>query len=123
MALSRPRVPFLEILLDDIEQPLPALPLAFDPIRGFGKRLWHRASRWVLPSITRLTTPASSNIFRCREMVGLDTPKSPLTSPTVAAPPLSRSTISRRSGCASALNTSLAIVLTIRADAADPDRG
>src|SRR5690348_15071380 len=49
-------------------------------------------------------------------MVGLDTPKSRLTSPTVATPPLSRSTMSRRSGCARALNVSLAIVLTIYAD-------
>src|ERR1041385_221762 len=46
-------------------------------------------------------------------MVGLDTPKSRLTSPTVATPPLRRSTMSRRSGCARALNVSLAIVLTI----------
>src|SRR5213078_97760 len=79
-----------------------------------------RARRCVLPSITRLTTPASSSSFRCREMVGLETPKSPVTSPTVATPPLSRSTISRRSGCASALNASLAIMLTIEFDPADP---
>src|SRR5207248_854750 len=72
-----------------------------------------RARRWVLPSITRLTTPASSSVFTCREMVGLETPKSRVTSPTVAAPPLSRSTMSRRSGCARALNASLAILLTV----------
>jgi hypothetical protein len=33
-------------------------------------------------------------------MVGFDTPRSRLASPTVVAPPLSRSTISRRIGCA-----------------------
>ena len=42
-----------------------------------------------------------------------ETPKSRVTSPTVATPPLSRSTISRRSGCARVLNTSLVILLTI----------
>src|SRR5205809_5054858 len=46
-------------------------------------------------------------------MVGLETPKSRVTSPTVATPPLSRSTMSRRSGCARALNASLAILLII----------
>ena len=49
------------------------------------------ARRWVLPSITRLTTPASSSVFRCREIVGLDTPKSRVTSPDgrrAAAEPL-----------------------------------
>src|SRR5439155_2296913 len=66
-----------------------------------------RARRWVLPSITRLTTPACSSIFRCLEMVGLETPKSRVTSPTEATPPLSRSTMSRRSGCDRALNASL----------------
>src|SRR5205814_292324 len=72
-----------------------------------------RARRWVLPSITRLTTPASSSSFRCREMVGLETPKSRVTSPTEAGPRLSRSTMSRRVGCARAANASLAILLTI----------
>src|SRR5207248_7386718 len=46
-------------------------------------------------------------------MVGLETSKSRLTSPTVATPPLSRSTMPRRTGCASALKTSLAILLMI----------
>jgi hypothetical protein len=46
-------------------------------------------------------------------MVGFDTPRSRLASPTVVAPPLSRSTISRRIGCARAANGSLAISLTI----------
>ena len=55
-------------------------------------------------------------------MVGLETPKPRLASPTVAAPPLSRSTISRRSGWASAVNVSLAIVLTIVVDPADDER-
>src|SRR3954466_6797998 len=64
----------------------------------------------------RLTTPASSSSFRCREMVGLETPKSRVTSPTVAEPRLSRSTMSRRSACARALNASLAILLTIYGD-------
>src|SRR5438093_2051401 len=54
----------------------------------------------------------------CREIVGLETPKSRVTSPTVATPPLSRSTMPRRSGCARALNASLAILLIVwtRAD-------
>src|SRR4029078_6667760 len=67
----------------------------------------------VRPSITRLTTPASSSVLRCREIVGFETRKSPLTSATVALPPLSRSTMSRRSGWARALNGSLDILLTI----------
>src|SRR6266511_360982 len=46
-------------------------------------------------------------------MVGLETPRSRLASPTVAAPLLSRSTISRRIGWASAAKASLAIMLTI----------
>src|ERR1035437_108601 len=73
------------------------------------------ASRWVRPTITRLTTPASSSIRRCREMVGFETPEPRVTSPTVAGPPLRRSTISRRSGWARALNVSLAILLIIGA--------
>src|SRR6202034_3046733 len=72
-----------------------------------------RARRWVLPSITRLTTPASSSVRRCREIVGLETSKPYVASPTVAGPWLRRSTISRRSGWARAPNTSLAILLTI----------
>src|SRR5206468_10041605 len=32
-------LPFLQVLADDIEEALPALPLALDPIRGLGKRL------------------------------------------------------------------------------------
>src|SRR5207237_113414 len=79
-----------------------------------------RARRWVLPWIARLTTPASSSSFRCREMVGLETPKSRVTSPTVATPPLSRSTMPRRSGCDKALNASLAIMLTIEVSPANP---
>ena len=71
------------------------------------------ANRCVLPSITRVTTPASSSSFRWREIVGFETPKSRVTSPTVAVPALSRSTMSRRSGWARALNVSLAILLTI----------
>src|SRR5204863_5204936 len=82
-----------------------------------------RARRWVLPSTTRRTRPASSSSFRCREMVGLETPKSRVTSPTVATPPLSRSTMSRRSGCARVLNTSLVILLTIYVDRRTPTRG
>src|SRR5436190_23438849 len=46
-------------------------------------------------------------------MVGLETPKSRVTSPTVATPPLSRSTMPRRSGCARALKASLAILLIV----------
>src|SRR5829696_3845300 len=76
--------------------------------RVSGRSAW----RCVRPSITRVTTPASSSIFGCREMLGFDTPRSRLASPTVAAPPLRRSTISRRVGCASAANASLAISLT-----------
>ena len=38
------------------------------------------------------------------EIVGLETPRPRLASPTVAAPALSRSTISRRIGWASAVN-------------------
>src|SRR3954451_9230161 len=58
-------------------------------------------------------------------MVGLETPSSRLASPTVATPPLSRSTSSRRIGWASAVNVSLAITLTIlcrpEATKEDPD--
>src|SRR5262249_3320281 len=48
--------------------------------------------RWVLPSMTRLTTRASSSVFRWREIAGLETstPRDP--PPTVPPPPLSRST-------------------------------
>ena len=46
-------------------------------------------------------------------MVGLDTPRSRVASPTVVAPPLSRATMSRRVGWASAVNGSLANLLTI----------
>ena len=42
-----------------------------------------------------------------------ETPRPRLASPIVAAPPLSRSTISRRIGCASAAKVSLVIALTI----------
>ena len=38
------------------------------------------------PSITRVTTPASSSIFRCREIVGFETPRSPVTSADRGAP-------------------------------------
>src|SRR5207248_10299965 len=71
------------------------------------------ASRCVRPSMTRVTRPASSSIFRWREIVGFDTPRPRVASPTVAAPRLSRSTMSRRIGWERALNVSLAIVLTI----------
>src|SRR5262249_33187137 len=76
-------------------------------------------SRCVRPSTTRVTTPASSSSFRWREIVGLDTPRPRLASPTVAAPPLSRCTISRRIGWASAVKVWLAITLTIVCDPAD----
>jgi hypothetical protein len=46
-------------------------------------------------------------------MVGLDTPRSRLASPTVVAPPLSRSTIWRRIGCPRAANESFASSLTM----------
>src|SRR5260221_3934525 len=66
-------------------------------------------SRCVRPSITRVTTPVSSRTFRCLEIAGLDTPQPPVTSPTVAGPIASRSTIPRRIGCESALNELLTI--------------
>src|SRR5919109_784540 len=50
-------------------------------------------------------------------MVGFETGKSWLTSPTVATPPLSLSTMPRLTGWARALKASLAIVLTIEAKA------
>src|SRR3954452_1565310 len=46
-------------------------------------------------------------------MVGFETPRSRVASPTVEAPPPRRSTMSRRIGWARALNGSLAILLTI----------
>src|SRR5829696_4376615 len=49
-------------------------------------------------------------------MVGFDTVNPRVTSPTVAGPRLSRSTISRRSGWARALNASLAILLIVYGD-------
>src|SRR5918995_579062 len=63
--------------------------------------------------MTRDTTPASSSSFKWREIVGFETPRSWLASPTVAAPALSRSTMPRRMGWARAVNASLAISLTI----------
>ena len=88
----------LEILADDVEESLPARPLAFYPIRGLGKRLGPQARADACARRSPgVTTPASSSIFRCREIVGLETPRSRVASPTVAVPPLSRSTMSRRS--------------------------
>src|SRR5919197_1535288 len=55
-------------------------------------------------------------------MVGFETPRSRVASPTVAAPRLSRSTMSRRVGWARALNVSLAIGLTIYSRLRDPGR-
>jgi hypothetical protein len=51
--------------------------------------------------------------LRCCEIVGFETPRPAVASPTVAVPALSRSTISRRIGCASALKTPFVIYLTI----------
>src|SRR4029450_4600808 len=56
-------------------------------------------------------------------MVGLETPRPWLASPTVAAPPLRRSTISRRIGWASAVKASLAITLTIFCRSAEDEGG
>ena len=70
-------------------------------------------SRWVRPSTTRAD---DAGILEQLQVPGdrrLGDAEAPVTSPTVAAPPLSRSTMSRRSGCASAVKASLAIVLTI----------
>jgi hypothetical protein len=47
------------------------------------------------------------------EIAGLDTPKPPVASPTVAGPAARRSTIPRRIGWESALNGSLTTGLTI----------
>src|SRR5215210_3795506 len=69
--------------------------------------------RWVLPTITRVTTPVSSSTFRCLEIAGLDTPKPAVASPTVAGPSARRSTMPRRIGWESALNGSLTIKLTV----------
>src|ERR687895_1091168 len=70
-------------------------------------------SRCVRPSTTRVTTPVSSKTFRCLEMAGLETPKPPVASPTVAGPPASRSTMPRRMGGERALNGSLTTGLTV----------
>src|SRR5215510_4656118 len=72
-----------------------------------------RSSWCVRPSTVRTTTPARSSTFRCFEIVGFETPKPPVTTPTVAGPRARRSTIPRRIGWATALNGSLAIRLTI----------
>src|SRR6266545_4387120 len=66
----------------------------------------------------RTTTPARSSTFRCFEIVGFETPKPRVATPTVAGPRARRSTIPRRIGWATALNGSLAIWVTILA----PDR-
>src|SRR5207237_1098060 len=117
------------VSLDELELDQLPLGVLVVPIPGEGeaaRRVHHhvlavgavvlaglRDSLCVRPSITLVTTPASSSIRRCREIVGFETPRSPVTSATVAPPALSRSTMSRRSGCARALNGSLAILLTI----------
>src|SRR5215211_1793747 len=72
------------------------------------------SSSWcVRPSTVRTTTPARSSTFRCFEIVGFETPKPPVTTPTVAGPRARRSTIPRRIGWATALNGSLPIWVTI----------
>src|SRR5215211_5766493 len=80
-------------------------------------------SRWVRPSITRVTTPVSSSTFRCFVIAGFETPKPCVASPTVAGPAASRSTIPRRIGCDSALNESLTTGLTVATAAATTGAG
>src|SRR6185437_3122335 len=55
--------------------------------------------RCMRPSITRVIAPASSSSFRCLLIAGLDTPKSPVASPTVSSPPARRSRMPLLMGC------------------------
>src|SRR4029453_2455507 len=54
-----------------------------------------------------------SSPFKCFGIGRFETPKSRVATPTVAGPRASRSTIPRRIGCATALNASLAIQVTM----------
>jgi hypothetical protein len=78
-------LPF-EVVVNDVEHSLPHRALAVDPLDRLAESVQVEAQAVRPALIVRTTTPSSSSTFTCFEIVGFDTPKPPVASPTVAEP-------------------------------------
>src|SRR5689334_7369868 len=96
-AQSEPRarslrlLPLLEVLLDHIEHAQPPRPLTLDPFLGVGESLGTEPEPVVAPVDHARDDSSLLEHARWREIVGFDTAKPWVTSPTVAGPRLSLS--------------------------------